>query len=293
MNQENKKKSIGIQTQTIHVGVSINDIRTVVNGVFYENFIKLKDEAKNIVDARILEFSEKLYAELENKDIKCFSNPDFQYSLYKASENYARTNSKQKHEILVKLIVNKALSETETAYSLMLNQAIELIPKFSTLHLNILSFVSAFKSVGFSILKRISLPNDVEEFKEFLNTILVLITSNGDFYLNDIKFISNYGLGNFLLGDKLDIQIVKNYPKLFNVVKNDNFGGKDVLIDNNGNIICMRDYIQSIDTRFTQIFETYDDSGLYCFCPSPIAEFLGLLNLTIVTGEIINLQKFF
>lgn len=296
MEQKNKKDSTGIQIETFNAGISIEDIKIIVNGLFYDNFIKLKEEAKEIMNQRLLEFSEKLYDKLKYSNITSLSNPDTQYSLYKASESYVRTSSENKHELLINMIADKVKIEDESNYTLMLNQAIELISKLSNKHINILSFAVVLKNLKLGSLVNIKLPRDERNFKIIFNKILSFI-ENQDITEKDIRYLSNYSIGTFLLGSNLDEVFINHYPNMFTVEKNND--GKftklneKIYIIINDKKVGLREYVESLDSRFRKVFFVFDDLYLNSLDISPVAEIIGLLNYSINMDDQINFKSWY
>ena len=73
MEQKNKN-SIGLQVDTINMGISIEQVETIVKGLFYDNFIKLREEANEIVENRLSDFFKKMFEQLRYQNINSLSD---------------------------------------------------------------------------------------------------------------------------------------------------------------------------------------------------------------------------
>ena len=215
-----------------------------------------------------------------------------QYTLYKATESYVRTSSEKKHDLLIKMLSDKIKIPKETNYSLMLGQALELIPKLSSKHINILSLETIFTSLQLESLKSIELPRDEEKFKQVFNNIFKFV-DKFEITIHDINYLTNYGIGTFLLGDKLDELLINNYPNMFDTDNSNQLMNETRYANINGERVSVREYVESLDQRYRKIFYVFDDLGLYYLNISPIAEIIGLLNYSIITKDIIHLNKMY
>ena len=257
MEQKNKN-SIGLQVDTINMEISIEQVETIVKGLFYDNFIKLREEANEIVENRLSDFSKKMFEQF----------------------------------LLIKMLSDKIKTPKETNYSLMLGQALELIPKLSSKHINLLSLATIFKNLNLGSLNLVKLPRDEEKFKQAFNIIFNFI-DKFEITIHDINYLTNYGIGTFLLGDKLDELLIKNYPNMFDADNSGKLMNEPKYANINGERISVREYIESLDQRYSKIFYVFDDLDLYLLNISPIAEIIGLLNYSIITKDLINLNKMY
>ncbi|MDD4548132.1 MAG: hypothetical protein PHI05_05295, partial [Bacilli bacterium] len=137
---------------------------------------------------------------------------------------------------------------------------------------------------------------DEENFRVVFDQILSLIEGQ-DITKNDIKYLSNYGIGTFLLGDNLDEVLIKNYPNMFTIEKNNDGRiaklNEKIFISNNGNRIGLKEYIESLDIRYKKIFYVFDDLDLNILQISPVAELIGLVYYSISINHYIDFKNWF
>jgi hypothetical protein len=85
---------------------------------------------------------EKLYEDIGDKEEHALSDPDYTYLLYEAVLVAARTDSKQKHKLLARLVADRLQAETYSLQSLAVHTATNAILQLSAKHLKFLGVLS-------------------------------------------------------------------------------------------------------------------------------------------------------
>jgi hypothetical protein len=143
--QEGGDSSLNIQAQgDISFGLGYGDVRKAAMDVFKANFIELRDEAAELAYQRaetlINRFLEQAAADGLTQ-IPEGKNPDFQYALYSAHREYARTGDEDLGDLLVQLLVDRAKIQERDLEQIVLNESLELAPKLTPDQMDALSLV--------------------------------------------------------------------------------------------------------------------------------------------------------
>lgn len=135
------------------IGISYSDARQIALDVFKQNFYELSEEAKSVALERaeqlIDEFLRKLEKELP-EEIEKVKDPDAQYTLIKAQSIYARNGEPDTLEILTNLLKERFRVKEDSLKKIVLNEAIETIPKLTINQLNLLTAIFLVKNCKMS-----------------------------------------------------------------------------------------------------------------------------------------------
>lgn len=296
--EQNNKNSIGMQVEKIVISPSFTlaEVELICKGIFYDNFIKIQDEVKQIVDSRIQEFSEKLFEKLEKInlfDMDKFKTTDIQYNLYQAQNAYVRTENEEKRDIIIEIIASRINSEEESNLQLNYNQAIELLPKINKKHIDILTFLFFINEVGVTYLENVQMPKDKDQLIRYLDTLMQFI--NFEITGNDLRYLSSCGCGTFNLPNLLEERLIRNSATMFEFKEQKGLKkiGEVPNIIINGKEMSIREYIISLDTKYKILFEKYNESKLCEFRMSSIAALIGLKNLEIKINDKLDAYQWF
>lgn len=296
MKQEVKKGAVAIQGQNINInGLSREDIEGICKGIFYDNFMKLRDEAQIIVNARIQQFSEELYRNLEKSKLlntQKFKIPDIQYMLFEAQKAYVRNEEPEMCQLIVDLITHRIEAKENTNLQLNINQAITMISKLNIRHINILTLIFIISNVKFRFLENARIPGDEEIIKIYIeNKILPYVDENVT--NTDMEYLSSCGCGTQLLGSTFEEAITQNYPNLFKNINEGEYNGMhkkiNVLIEDQ--YIDLEKYITSINQNFKKIFDVYNRKYLYTFDITSVAKLVAIYNIQRVEGVKLTISE--
>ena len=166
---------------------------------------------------RITELEKDLNDETKAKEqfLSVLSDPDFSAVLHNSVIAAARTNSKEKHKLLARIVSQKLVEDPESLKSLAGNKAIEIIPYLSPTHLKILAIMTLIRQVRpTGILENISNLDDCTKWYNdwllyyFSYILLIDIKKMDIIYLRDNSCLENYHGKNRVL-ETLLIQILQ------------------------------------------------------------------------------------
>jgi hypothetical protein len=131
----------------VHFGLTYNEARQIALDVFKGNFLVMAGAAAEIAADRAKEFTEDFLRKLQERNprlLGCSMDPDFQYSLFVAQREYAKSGEKQLAEILSAMLLDRADVPSRSLLRIVLNEAIAVAPKLTRDQL-------AALAVGFSL----------------------------------------------------------------------------------------------------------------------------------------------
>ena len=134
-------------------------------------------------------------------------NPDIRYDIIEAQKAYARFGNTEMAELLVDVLVQRTKAE-DSFSSIVLNEALTVIPKLTKLQINILTVLYAIETISY-----VNPTNNT--IGTFYDTILSpflderLIPKNEHFYL----YLQSCGCLTIILGAKLNL--IESFHKKF------------------------------------------------------------------------------
>jgi hypothetical protein len=153
--------NIQIGVQNIYQGMSPQQAADLSIKLFYDNFPKLQEDAKKLIDERITEFTNGLISNLSKKGFEkfeVFSDPDMQYVLYEAQKGYARNGDMDLLSMLIATIEERCNAENNSLLKITLNESVNIIPRLLPQHINMITLV---------FLIRESVAEDINDFNTF------------------------------------------------------------------------------------------------------------------------------
>lgn len=159
---------IGAQNNYIinNSGITPEKAVEITTKLFMDNFPKLQEAAMNEARRRADEFCKELIGKMQKQDnvnYSAFTEPDVQFILNKAQQEYARFGTEQLRDLLSDIIVNRINYNDDYFMKIILDEAIGIAKYLTDAHLNYLSLIFLCKQVTFHDIKTI---NDLE--KHFL-----------------------------------------------------------------------------------------------------------------------------
>ena len=145
--QEGGDGSVNVQAAgdvVVQHGMSYSDVRDIALDVFRSNFEVLSGAAAEIVKARAEEFTENFLNELAQKNpagLAQAEDPDFQYSLFVAQKEFARSGDADVGELLVQLLVDKTTKEKRSLQRIVLGESLQVAPRLTAEQISILAMV--------------------------------------------------------------------------------------------------------------------------------------------------------
>jgi len=137
----------------INVGLCVEEVRSVATMVIRDDFLRMLDTARDVAEARarkvLEEYLERIQREFPDA-LQYAKDPDAMYVLYAAQKAAARTDDADLHEVLVELLVDRSKQDQRSLTQLVLNEAIEVVPRITTSQINVLTLAVIFQRLTFS-----------------------------------------------------------------------------------------------------------------------------------------------
>jgi len=232
---EQKAGNSSTNLQVVNFGISYTDAQEIALNVFKDNFLKLSKEAENTAVKRIEElvndFLNNLY-ETNKELINKLQEPAVQYSLYNVQREYAKTGDKELKVQSLYLLVERLNSEERSLTQIVLDEAIEILPKLSKKQLNLISLLLITQPLfhygcpPLDKLKKLCscLPNSVYHLHstfDYLQSLGCLLsveveTYNSYSFKQIEKVLKIYSMENdFSLVENIENFLYENQPELF------------------------------------------------------------------------------
>lgn len=136
--------TFNMQGATIHIGASEDAIKALCRELMADNFIKLRDEALQSVNARIDEFISLFLPIVDINNplhVKNLKNPSMQNAIYLAQRSYV-VNSNVKSGFLIELLKVKLNTNDNLLKHILLSEAIDKVGLLTQKHLEILKVLN-------------------------------------------------------------------------------------------------------------------------------------------------------
>lgn len=125
-----------------HEGLSYKDARQVALDVFKANSSVYTEIAKKTIDERVVNITDDIftmiYSELPDT-VEKLVEPAVQDTLLKIQKEYAKNNDPALKERLIALLKNRLKADEKDMETIVLDEALEIVPKLTGIQLNILS----------------------------------------------------------------------------------------------------------------------------------------------------------
>lgn len=115
-------------------GLEYDQVRQIALDVFKANFYELSETAKATAIERAEELVNNLLSKLQDEaaeTIDKFQYPDVQYAVINAQKQFARSGKKESLNLLTDLLKDRFLMEEGSLKAIVLNEAIETLPKIT------------------------------------------------------------------------------------------------------------------------------------------------------------------
>lgn len=182
-----------IATQNNYYGLSPKEACDLAIEMFNENFPKLKEVAREVVEKRVDELMTEIATQIGRKgltDMSPFGDPDVQYVIFEAQKNYARFGTKDQLSTLSELVVERIKNHHEKiCLKVAIDKAIEIVPMLTAEQLDALSLLFLSCRVIRSDI------HNLQQLSDYLNKISSVF-ANADFssisYLNMLGCLELY-----------------------------------------------------------------------------------------------------
>ena len=166
-------------------GMTYTEAKEIITTLFKENFLKLSEEAYEVVIERASVFVENFLKELLSRNeegIAQAKNPSFQSIFYNAQKFYACSGDEEMRDLLINMLVERTKHENRDFEQIVLDEAIITIPKLTDQQIATLSVSFLLVKSRFLGVKNIDafIETIEKHFKPFINKL----TKNPNCYLH-------------------------------------------------------------------------------------------------------------
>lgn len=129
-------------------GLGYDQVRQIALDVFKANFYELSETAKATAIERAEELVNNLLSKLQNEapeTIDKFQYPDVQYAVINAQKQFARNGEIESLNLLTDLLKGRFLMEEGSLKAIVLNEAIETLPKLTINQIKIMCAIFLVK----------------------------------------------------------------------------------------------------------------------------------------------------
>lgn len=148
----NTGTQVGIQNN--YYGLTPQQACKMAMELFYDNFPKLQEEAKALVEKRVTTLMDEITFQLCKKNITDMSplaEPDVQYTIYEAQKNYARFATKESLATLSSLVAERIRqNDSGICLKVAIDKAISIIGMLSPAQMDYLSILFIATKVKFT-----------------------------------------------------------------------------------------------------------------------------------------------
>jgi hypothetical protein len=135
-NQSSGADSVNNQAgrDLVQMGVSAAEARDIALDVYKSNFLTLSGIAEQVALDRAERITREFLERLQREDAKSLSSvqdPDMQHVIFTAQAGFARSGEADLEQSLVDLLVDRAGQQERDLKTLVLNAAIEILPKLT------------------------------------------------------------------------------------------------------------------------------------------------------------------
>lgn len=181
--------------------------------VFQDNFYKFREEAGEIAEKRAKSFIEIFLSQASKEEFSLIpeaKNPDFQYALFSAQKEYARTGDEDLGRTLVQLLVDRTKVTDRNLMQIVLNESLAVAPKLTPDQLDALSLVFIIK---YTRKTNLSHP---EHLLEYLNQFVTPFVAGASRKRSAYQHLEFAGCGTISIGKlKAEDAFRNTYPGLF------------------------------------------------------------------------------
>lgn len=180
--------------------------------LFKANFLDLRDEAATIAYNRAVHFLEaylKEMAEQGHQEIPEGKSPDFQYVLYQAQKEYARTGDQDLGDLLVQLLIDRTEEKARNLTQIVLNESLIVAPKLTSDQLDALSLIFYLRYTKYLRM------NNLSALHWVLDTYILPFASELSLKESTYQHLEFASCGTILLGNTIQDRFLEQYPGLF------------------------------------------------------------------------------
>lgn len=183
------------QNATVHIGVTASEVRDIALDVFRANFLELRGVAEEVARERAEHITRQFIDELQKRNpdgLSSIQDPDMQLSLFSAQKGYATSGDEDLEAALVDLLVDRAGQKDRDLKTLLLNQAIECLPKLTAEQRKALAVVFLVQHTGHQT------PLFLPAFYQIIAATIAPFADIAAIRLIDLQYLQAAGAGSVM-----------------------------------------------------------------------------------------------
>lgn len=207
--------STALQAQhdiNIKTGLSAQDVKVIFEILFENQFPKIQDIAKQQAIQNGKSFQAKVISDLHQNSeriiIEKFKDPDVQALLNDALMSASRKGDKAHPDLLSKLIIEKVSSGRSDLKDIAITEAINVIPKLTSHHINVICGVFIIKNLMISRSTGEAI-YALRDFHDKFENKFGVYFKLSDINLNHISYTGACNYNDFMGGDAYEIYLKK------------------------------------------------------------------------------------
>ncbi len=203
---------------TINNGMGYFEVKDLFMDLFQNEFTKLGKDVEDLINERaeriITGYLNKLVEENPNL-IQNTKDPDVRFGIIEAQKAYARFGNSEMSELLIDVLVQRTKAE-DSFSSIVLNEALTVIPKLTKFQINILSVLYAIESIRYINPANKTISNFYDAFlSPFIDDRLLPVNHQFYLHLQSCGCLAFSAMGNLKLVDVFHKKFDDNrYPDL-------------------------------------------------------------------------------
>lgn len=203
-------------------GMSYTDVKQIVQDVFQQNFLQLRDEALREANKRAAEITELVLekiGQIDSKLYNLFRDVNVQYGMYQLQKTYALGSNDDIRDMLADVMIERLKEDENEQGKIIYNEALKTMNVLTKKHLIILSIIFLMRYVGY---------NEKKEFSLCITVIADLMKTLGEckddlmyehlMYANCISYTGafQYTMDNSI--ENMITEMVKIDPETKNII---------------------------------------------------------------------------
>lgn len=181
MQQDNAKGSTALQAQVVNVypnGITEEKCREICMDLYKKNVLSLRDEAKDVACQRAEQLTDIFIQKLSKQDDEIrkkiedqLKEPAMQEAIFKSQKCFAMSNDDDHLKILTDMLIDRGSISQRTNKQMLIDEAIDTLPRLNQKHLDILAFYLSFTLV-YSFYNKEIIDKYIQNLIQYLKCIL-------------------------------------------------------------------------------------------------------------------------
>ncbi|BDB71707.1 hypothetical protein Cthiooxydans_41190 [Comamonas thiooxydans] len=197
LTQESGDNSNNYQAHAITIvnGLTYSDAKDIALNVYKDNFVQLSKDAAQLAADRATKITEDFLKELQKEKeeaIQAMKNPSMQMALFNAQKSYASTGDDDLEQVLVDLLVDRALEEVRTLKQITLDESIQVASKLTFEQMDALSLNFLLSQTTQQNM------NSREMMKNYINERIIPLTEKIAFESSTYEHLEYVGCGSIM-----------------------------------------------------------------------------------------------